>query len=65
MCACVSLCSSCFKSTLHITMKQFLFQYSPKTMTFYSVSSRQIAGPQYAGVGHGNAFGPNLFHQRT
>ena len=71
MCACVYVyvyvyvCVSRFKSTLHVIMKQSLSQYSPKTMTIYSVSSRQIAGSQCAGFGHGNAFRPNFYHHRA
>jgi len=60
VCACVCLrararvcvgcvCLSCCKSTFHALINQSLFQYSPKAMTIYSVSSRQIAGSQYAG----------------
>lgn len=64
-CVCVSMCLSCFKSTLHVIIEQSFFKYSPKITTIYSVSSRQIAGSQYAGFGHGNAFRPNLFHQRA
>jgi len=55
---CVCVCSSCFKSTLHVIMKETLSYYSPKTMTIYSVSSRQTAGSQYADR-------PNLYHHRA